>query len=98
MLKKITRYHVTFGTHKTTISVDSMLSALLSIRLQKEPGTTEAKRAVTNFLQQILPKKLGEDKGAARSASFWARRYIIEEIADPQLLEPWEKWFYADDD
>jgi len=92
MAAKTTRYHVRFGMHRTTISVDTMLSELLAIKLKETPKTKEARRAVTAWLQQHLPDRLGEDAGAAQSASYFARHYIIKEIADRRLYKQWLEW------
>lgn len=92
MRAKTIRYHVRFGNHQTTISVDTMLSELLAMKLRKTPKTKDAKRAVTAWLQERLPGALGEDAGAARSASYFARHYIIEEIADRRLYKQWLEW------
>jgi hypothetical protein len=93
MIASTVRYHVSFGTHQTTISVDTMLSELLAIKLTTAPGSKDAMHAVTDWLQELLPCRLGADIGAARGASYWARRYIIEEIADQKLCKQWEAWY-----
>lgn len=92
MSAKTIRYHVRFGEHRTTLSVDTMLSELLAIKLKTTPKTKEARRAVTAWLQERLPAALGEDAGAAQSASYFARHYIIEEIAEQRLYEQWLDW------
>jgi len=39
-----------------------------------------------------LPGGLSKDAGAAQSASYFARHYIVEEIADQRLYKQWLDW------
>lgn len=86
-----TGYHITFGGHRTTVSVDKILSEMLAIQLGCTPGTREAHAVVREWLQETLVSKLGESAGR-KSASQWARRYAIEAIADKSLSKKWEDW------
>ena len=59
----IQRFHIQFARHRTTVSVDKILSAMLAIKLGQEPETPAANRAVWEWLQERLPDKVGNDRG-----------------------------------
>jgi len=85
------RFHIFFGKRRTTISVDSILSELMAIKLGAVPESEEAHRLLREWLQKKLPEKLGSSKGR-KNASQWARRHMIEEIADKNLSNKWVDW------
>lgn len=79
------KFHITFGNKRTTVTVDIILSELMAIKLGAAPGTREAKIMVREWLQAILPERLGNST-VRQNASQWSRKYLIEEIADSALL------------
>jgi len=85
------RYHIFFGKRRTTISMDNILSELMAFRLGEQPGTKEAHRAVRLWLQDTLPNKVGTGRGR-RDASQWARRCLIECVADKKLSAKRNDW------
>lgn len=85
------RYHITFGGKRTTISVDTILSEMMAIKLKKIPGTDEAHRAVRLWLQDALVSTLGNYEGR-NDASQWARQYLIRAITDSKISRKWEDW------
>jgi len=89
------RYHITFGNKRTTITVDTILSQMMAVKLGETPDTLEAHGAVREWLQKILVSKLGDDE-ARKDASQWARRYLIEAIADKKISKQWEDWWLED--
>ena len=86
------KYHITFGEKRTTISVDTILSQLMAIKLGKIPATLEAHGAVREWLQERLVFELGDDE-VRKDASQWARRYLIESIVDKKISNQWENWW-----
>lgn len=90
------RFHITFRNQKTTISVDNILSELLSVKLGFVPETSESKKAVRDWIQIKLIKELG-DQPIRKSASQYARRYLIEAIADAELEEKRVNWLLRND-
>ena len=48
------RYHITFGNKRTTITVDTILSQMMAIKLGETPDTLEAHGAVREWLQEML--------------------------------------------
>ncbi len=85
------RYHITFGKKRTTITVDTILSEMLAIKLHQTPGTKDAHQAVRLWLQDTLVSRLG-DYGGRNDASQWTRRCLIEAIADTKVSKKWEEW------
>ena len=47
-------YHVTPGDHRTTVSIDNILSELLALKLGYDPDAPEAHAAVRQWLQDRL--------------------------------------------
>ena len=86
------RFHIQFANHRTTVTVDTMLSAMLAIKLGHEPETPEGNRAVREWLQARLPDKVGKDKGIGKRASQNAQRLIVEAIADTKISRAYDDW------
>ena len=86
------RLHIKLGDQRTTISADSMLTAMLAIKLGHEPETPEGNRAVREWLQERLPSKVGTDKGIGKRASQNAQRLIVEAIADTKISRAYDDW------
>ena len=42
----IIRYHIQLNSHRTSVSIDTIISDLMAIKLNKTPGTKEAHSAV----------------------------------------------------
>ena len=86
------RYHIQFADHRTTVSVDTVLSSMLAIKLGHEPETPEGNRAVREWLQARLPDKVGNDKGIGKRTSQHAQALIVEAIADKKLSRAYDDW------
>ena len=89
------QYHIRFNDKRTTISVDTILAELLSIKLGYEPDEEEAGGAVREWLQETLVSRLGDD-AVRKSASQFARKYLIEEIADKKLSSKRLLWLHGE--
>ena len=85
------KYHISYADKRTTITVDTILSEMLAIKLKQIPETDEAHSAVRGWLQDTLIENMG-DQSAPGMASHFAKRYIIEFIADKRLVERWHDW------
>lgn len=90
-------FHIRFGNARTTISVDTILSQLMAIKLKCEPDSVEAHRALRVWLQERLLKGLGASR-SRKAASQWARRYMIEEILDKKISTKWVDWLISKGD
>ena len=86
------KLHIQFDGQRTTISVDMMLFEMMAIRLEAQPDSPEAHGVVKEWLQAMLIANLGSQSGR-KSASQFARRYMIEEIADQRLHRKWQDWW-----
>ena len=84
-----TRLHIRLGEQRTTISVDTILSAMLAIKLGQDPGDTHV---VREWLQERLPAKIGTDRGIGKKASQHARILLIEAVADKKLSSAYDEW------
>ena len=85
------KFHITFDTQRTTITVDSLLFEMMAIRLKVSPDDEQAHSTVQEWLEDTLVSRLGDLSGR-KNASQWARRYLIEAIADKRLYTRWEDW------
>ncbi|HHS8262910.1 TPA: hypothetical protein ACTUT5_003912 [Legionella anisa] len=81
---KTVRYHIQLDSHRTTISLDKIVSDLMAIKLKTKPGTKDAHSAVRLQLEQFIAHDLGR-------AGFRLGRYITEQavlfISDNILSE-----------
>jgi len=84
-----TRLHIKLGEHRTTVSVDNILCAMLAIKLGHDP---EDRQAVREWLQARLPDKVGTGKGIGKRTSQAARVLLIEAIADKTLSAAYDDW------
>jgi len=89
------KFHISFSGQRTTISVDRILFELMVLRLKVRPDDEYAHSTVQEWLQDTMTSKLGDQPGR-KNASQWARRYLIEEIADKRLYSRWEDWRLGD--
>ena len=90
-----TRFHIKFGSQRTTITVDNLLFEMMALRLRVQPDDEYAHSTVQEWLQDTMVSKLGDQPGR-KNASQWARRYLIEEIADKRLHTRWVDWWIRD--
>ena len=86
------RFHIQFDSHRTTVSVDKFLSALLAIKLGHDPETPEGNRAVREWLQARLPDKVGTGKGIGKRTSQAARELMIAALVDKKVSTAYDDW------
>jgi len=85
------RFHIWFGDSRTTITVDTALFELMAIKLKHQPDDENAHYVVREWLQDTIVSNLGEQPGR-KNATQWARRYLIEAIADKRLASKRNDW------
>lgn len=85
-----TRFHIRLGDQRTTISADTILTAMLAIKLGHDPDN--AAQVAREWLQARLPDKVGTDKGIGKRTSQAARELMIEAIADKKLSRAYDDW------
>lgn len=84
------RYHLTLGQKRTTVSLDTMLSDLLAIRLGAFPQSPHAHGAVRAWLQQRLDQ--ANDPGRLR-VSQWLRDQAVLFLLDNNLSNTYLDWW-----
>lgn len=83
-------YHVLLGKRRTTVSLDQIISVLLSLKLGHDPGTEDAHAAVRAYLQEKLDV-LNDPHWT--SVSQWLRKEVVLDLLDKKLSAKYEKWF-----
>lgn len=84
------RYHVQLNSHRTTVSLDKIISELMAIKLDTKPGTATAHTAVRQKIDEFIERDRGRP-------GYGLARYITEQavlfIADTMLSEQyWSYW------
>lgn len=78
------RYHVQLNSHRTTVSLDKIVSELMAIRLQTKPGTPAAHTAVRKKIDDFIERDRGRP-------GYGLARYVTEQavlfIADTMVSE-----------
>jgi len=80
----IIRYHIQLSKQRTTISLDKIISDLLSIKLGAKPETAEAHRAVRKQLEKYIAHDLGRTE---KLLSQYITAEAILDLADNILSE-----------
>ena len=83
-------YHVLVGERRTTVSLDQIISVLVSLKLGHDPGTEDAHSAVRAYLQEKLDVK---NDPHWTSVSQWLRKETLLDLLDKKLSARYEKWF-----
>lgn len=84
------RFHLTLGQKRTTVSLDTMLSDLLAIRLGSFPQSPQAHGAVRAWLQQRLDQ--ANDPGRIR-VSQWLTDQAVLFLVDTNLSNTYLDWW-----
>lgn len=87
------RYHIRFQDRKTTMTLDKILSELLALHVANiTPDHPDYHATVQQWLQRTLTERLGETVPNGSSISQQARKYAIEAVARPELIEALWEW------
>jgi len=82
-------FHVMLGKRRTTVSLDKILSELLSLKLGTVPNREDAHSAIRLYLQQ----KLDEAKDPGRAyMSQWLAGEALLDLVDKELSKKYWKW------
>ena len=88
------RYHIQLQEHRTTISMDKIVSDLLAIKLGEKPDTKEAHSAV----RKQLDKFIAHDRGRG---GYQLGRYVTEQsvllISDKMVSEKYWDFRFGED-
>jgi hypothetical protein len=83
------RYHILKGEKRTTITVDTIISNLMALKLGYTPETTKAYSAVQKWIQ----KKFDEYNDPKRIfVSQWIREKAIFELLDTKISNRYWDW------
>lgn len=85
-----TKFHVNLGKRRTTITVDTIISNLLALKLGYAPETPEAYKAIREYFQEKLDE--GKDSGRVL-VSYWLQEQALFELISPDTLKKYSKWF-----
>ena len=86
------RYHIHFQNRRTTITVDSIISELLAVKLGTLPNDPEAHSLIRRWFETTLREKLGDQVPGGNRISQYARQYVVEVLADKQLMNKVSDW------
>lgn len=83
------RYHIQRGEFRTTVTLDSTLSELLSLKIGIAPDQQDAHSAVRQWLQSLSDQKANHDSS---NFSQWLKQQAILFISDQQLVTRHQQW------
>lgn len=90
-MRKSIRYHIQLDSHRTTVSLDKIISDMIAIKLGETPDTKQAYRAVRQQLEQFISSD--SDKGSASYMLYKIRKEAILFITDTMLSEKYfDNW------
>ena len=90
------RYHIQFKNRRTTITVDRIISELLTVKLGLRLDAPDAHTQVRMWFEKTLHEKLGENVPGSNRISQDARHYAIEALADKTLMNKVWDWRLKD--
>ena len=92
-MKNSTCYHIQPKSHRTTVSLDKIISDLMAVKLEKTPGTKEAHRAVRQQLEQFVSTDITKEPSSY--ISYKIRReailFITDKILSEKYFDNWEQ-------
>jgi hypothetical protein len=81
---KTIRYHIQLNSHRTSVSLDKIVSDLIAIKLNERPGTKEAHSAVRRQLEAFIAHDL--DRAGHRLGHYITEQAVLL-ISDNILSE-----------
>ena len=90
MTTKTVRYHLNLSNHRTTISLDKIISDLIAIKLGFTPRTTEAHSAVRKHLESFIAHDLGR---SGRGLGEYLTEKSVLFIADKIISNKYGDWW-----
>lgn len=80
------RYHIKLADKRTTVSLHPVLSQLLAFKLQQQPDTPQAHKAVRQWLQETTERATDHQTGRL---SQWLQGQAVLHISDTKLSKAW---------
>lgn len=94
MRKLICRYHVQLNDKRTTVSLDSIVSELMAIKLGEIPGTKEAHRAIRQQMEKFISSGCSKDDLSSyvlHNIRKQAILFIADKILSEKILDYWSQ-------
>jgi hypothetical protein len=90
-------YYVKLGEHRITVSVDEVLSELLTLKLGGMPDDPKAHSRARHWLQDRIDEAMRDPGGASCPPegcrlSRWLRRRIVEALVSEELAAAYGRW------
>jgi hypothetical protein len=85
------RYHIYLDSHRTTVSLDKIVSDLMAIKLGYLPDSTEAHQAVSKRLNQLVKDK-GRD---GYRLTYHVTQEAILDLVDNRLSTRYQDFWLA---
>lgn len=94
MTVKTVRYHLQLSNHRTTISLDKIISNLMAIKLDVVPGTKEAHMVVRKQLESFIAHDLERSgQGLGEYITEKSVLFITDKIISGKYWEWWNKQY-----
>lgn len=92
-MRKSTRYHIQLKTHRTTVSLDKIVSDILAIKLGETPGTKQAHRAVRQQLEKFVSSDLEKEPNfyILYKIRKEAILFITDKMLSDKYFDSWEQ-------
>ena len=88
------RYHIQLNKHRTTVVLDETITELLSLKLNKKPGTKEAHLAVRKQLKIFIPDDL--DMSDIGLEKYLTRKSVLF-LTDTNLRDKYWQFHFNED-
>lgn len=92
-LKSYERYHVKLGKKRTTVTLDTLLSTLLSLKLNVTPESREAHKVIGQWLQARLDEN--NDPGRVLVSSWLQNQVMLYLLEDTPLDRKYGEWILS---
>ena len=93
----VVRYHIQLDSHRTSISLDKIVSDLVAIKLGEKPGTKEAHSVVRAQLEKFIAHDRGRaGRQLGRYITEQAVLLISDKILSEKLWQYWEEEYEKD--
>ena len=84
------RYHIQLAKHRTTVSLDKIVSDLMAIKLKAKPGTPEAHQVVRKQLEKFIEHDRGRP---GQQLSLYITKEAILFLVDKRLSEKYLDYY-----
>lgn len=92
-LRRYQRYHIQLKNHRTTVSLDKIISDMMAIKLGEIPGTKQAHRVVRQQLEEFSSPDSDKDSTSYILCKIKTESilFITDKIISDKYWEWWDK-------